>query len=106
MMRAMFRRAVASSAVAFALLSALCAGSAQAATLPEHADVRAGGGVEAAAFRRLVASRYDVEFNHVVAADIDRDGDIDVIATTDRTFTVWVNDGTGHLTSQRPSQGP
>jgi hypothetical protein len=102
----MFRLAVARSAVALAMLSIVCGASAHAATLPALADVRAGQLVEAASFRRLVASRYDVQFNRVVAADIDRDGDIDVIATTDRAFTIWVNDGTGHLTSQRPSPGP
>ena len=57
-------------------------------------------------FRRLVENRYHVEFIQVVATDIDRDGDIDVVATTDQTFTVWLNDGAGHLTSQRPERGP
>jgi hypothetical protein len=42
----------------------------------------------------------------VVATDIDSDGDLDIVATTDRSFTVWLNDGTGHLTSQRPSNAP
>ena len=42
----------------------------------------------------------------VVAVDIDRDGDLDIIAATGGQLTVWVNDGAGHLTSQRPSSGP
>jgi hypothetical protein len=40
----------------------------------------------------------------VVAADIDADGDIDIVATDGSlNLFVWVNDGTGHLTRQRPS---
>lgn len=104
MMRSMLVRASILALSICALLSG--ASGAAAATLPAHADVRAGRCVESTAFRHLVASRYHVEFSRVVAADIDRDGDIDVIATTDRTLTVWVNDGTGHLTSQRPVGGP
>src|SRR6185369_6608059 len=50
--------------------------------------------------------RYQVEFRKVVATDIDRDGDVDVLATTDRSLTVWVNDGVGHLTSQRQESDP
>jgi len=105
-MRSMLHRALAAGAVAVALLSPLSAESAEAASLPAHAEVRAGRCVEPASFRQLVANRYHVEFRKVVATDIDRDGDIDVVATTDRSFTVWVNDGAGHLTSQRPSHGP
>ena len=41
-----------------------------------------------------------------VAVDIDRDGDLDVISATGGRLTVWINDGQGHLTSQRPSNGP
>src|SRR5881394_355264 len=76
------------------------------ASLPVRAEVRVGRCVEATDFRRLVESLYHVQFIGVVAADIDRDGDIDVIATTGRRLTIWVNDGNGHLTSQRPSSGP
>jgi hypothetical protein len=105
MIRSMFRRISNAVAILCAVSSCLMASAAQAASLPAQADVRAGRCIEAAAFRTLVASRYHVEFKHVIATDIDRDGDIDVVATTDRTFTVWLNDGTGHLTSQRPSHG-
>jgi hypothetical protein len=40
-----------------------------------------------------------------VTADIDADGDLDVVAT-DRALNllIWVNDGTGRLTRQRPRQ--
>jgi len=38
-----------------------------------------------------------------VTADIDADGDLDLIATDQSlNLLVWVNDGTGHLTRQRP----
>lgn len=43
-----------------------------------------------------------------VSADVDRDGDLDVIALIDRALTLWINDGAGHLTSQpaaHPSSG-
>ena len=107
MMRSMFRRGLPVSALMLpALLLSLGAASAEAASLPAHAEIRAGRCVEPAVFRRLVASRYHVEFTQVIATDIDRDGDIDVVATTDHTFTVWVNDGAGHLTSQRQPRGP
>lgn len=106
MMRAMFHRALIAGAVVVAALSPLSGSSAEAATLPAHAEIRAGRCIEPASFRQLVASRYDVEFDKVVATDIDRDGDLDIVATTDQSFTVWLNDGTGHLTSQRPSSGP
>jgi hypothetical protein len=38
-----------------------------------------------------------------VTADIDADGDLDVVATDQAlNLLVWVNDGSGHLTRQRP----
>jgi hypothetical protein len=38
-----------------------------------------------------------------ITADIDADGDLDVVATDQSlNLLVWVNDGTGHLTRQRP----
>jgi FG-GAP-like repeat len=106
MMRSMFRRLLAAGAIAVAALSPLSAASAEAASLPARAEIRTGRCVEPASFRKLVASRYHVEFNTVVATDIDRDGDLDIVATTDRSFTVWLNDGMGHLTSQPPSHAP
>jgi len=40
----------------------------------------------------------------VIAADIDADGDIDVVATDGSLdLLVWVNDGTGHFTRKRPA---
>src|SRR5438309_9761896 len=84
-------------------LAAVAAAPAAAASLPLRADVRAGRQVDVDAFERSVAIRYHLHFRKVVAADIDRDGDIDVVAATDLGLIVWVNDGEGHLTSQPPA---
>jgi hypothetical protein len=61
---------------------------------------------DATSFARQIAISYHVDPHHVVAADIDRDGDLDVLAATDDGFKVWVNDGTGRFTSQTPASGP
>jgi hypothetical protein len=37
--------------------------------------------------------------------DLDRDGDLDVVGSTpEEPFAVWINDGAGHFTHQRPVQ--
>jgi len=93
--------------VAIAVGCLVCAATAaHATTVPRDAVVRVGATVDAATFARAVALRYHVVLNRVVAADIDRDGDLDVLSTTDRGFLVWVNDGTGQLTSQPPKHRP
>jgi hypothetical protein len=39
----------------------------------------------------------------IVAADIDSDGDLDVVASdTELELHVWINDGTGHFTRRVP----
>jgi len=46
------------------------------------------------------------QFVRVVADDVDRDGDIDVVASLDSLdLAVWKNDGAGHFTRQ-PSSRP
>jgi len=92
-------------AIALTIVGCLmaAAGRTEAASLPPDAQVRIGPRIDVANFRRTVSSRYHVEFRRVIATDIDRDGDIDVVATTDHGFSVWVNDGSGRLTSQTPS---
>ena len=74
--------------------------------LPRGAAVRVGPRIDAATFARAVATRYHVVLERVVTTDIDRDGDLDVLSTTERGFLVWVNDGTGRLTSQTPKHRP
>jgi len=45
-------------------------------------------------------------FASIIAADIDADGDLDVIATDHAlNLYVWVNDGAGHLTRRNPARG-
>jgi hypothetical protein len=47
------------------------------------------------------------EFVAVVTADIDADGDLDVVAASESLeLFVWTNDGTGHLTRQTPHRSP
>jgi len=79
---------------------------ARAAAMPTGSTIRVERGFDVAAFARLVATRDHVVLHRVVTADIDRDGDLDVLASTDRGFLVWVNDGAGRLTSQPPAPHP
>jgi hypothetical protein len=73
--------------------------AATAASFAGGARVRVGHQVDVARFRRVVERRYHLDLRRIVAGDIDRDGDIDVVAATDHGFIVWVNDGSGHLVS-------
>src|SRR5262245_65926654 len=57
---------------------------------------------DANSFARQVALSYHVDAQHVLAADIDRDGDLDVLAATDDGFKIWVNGGTGRLPYRTP----
>ena len=44
-------------------------------------------------------------FLSLLAADIDADGDLDVVGIDEfRKLVVWENDGTGHLTRKRPAE--
>jgi hypothetical protein len=79
---------------------------ARAASTTFRAEVGVGRQIDVVAFERLVARRYDIEVRTLIAADIDRDGDVDVVAATNRGFIVWLNDGAGHLTSQAPAHHP
>jgi hypothetical protein len=76
--------------------------AAAAGSVPAGSVVRVDRAIDAAAFARTIFARYHVVLRRVVAADIDRDGDLDVVAATDCGFLVWVNDGSGRLTSQPP----
>ena len=79
---------------------------ARAAAMPDGSTIRVDRALDVAAFARVVANRDHVVLHRIVAADIDRDGDLDVLASSDRGFLVWVNDGTGRLTSQAPKPHP
>jgi len=89
---------------AIAVLGVACAlaapaSAAAASSVASGARVRVGRHVDVARFRRVVERRYHVDLRRIVAGDLDRDGDIDVVAATDRGVVVWVNDGSGHLVS-------
>jgi len=94
------------AAVLAMVVCLLMAAPARAGSLPPRAEVGLTLGVEVDAFRQLVSNRYHVEFRIVVAADVDHDGDLDVLASTDRSVTLWVNDGHGHLRAHRLPYGP
>jgi hypothetical protein len=81
----------------------LLAASAFAGSVPEGSVVHVDRAIDLAAFARTIATRYQVVVERAAAADIDRDGDLDVLTATDRGFLVWVNDGNGRLTSQQPN---
>jgi hypothetical protein len=91
--------------IAFAIGLAASA-QARAAGVPAGTIVRVGRAIDTAAFARAVDRQFDVQLRRVVATDIDRDGDLDIVASTDRGFLVWVNDGAGRLTSQSPRHAP
>jgi hypothetical protein len=94
------RFAVRAAIVAALLVSAVAV--ARAESLPADAAVGVGAPVNADTFVRLVAVQYHVAFRRVVTADIDRDGDLDVLASGDRGLSVWLNDGAGRLRVAAP----
>ena len=81
--------------VALAAASVCAASPARAATVPSGAVIRTDRTVDVATFSRFIEARFSVVLRRVVAADIDRDGDVDILAATDRGFFVWLNDGAG-----------
>ncbi|MBI3491415.1 MAG: VCBS repeat-containing protein [Acidobacteria bacterium] len=93
------------TAIAFAIGMAASV-QAHAAGVPAGTVVRIGRAIDTAAFARAVDRQFHVQLRRVVATDIDRDGDLDIVASTDRGFIVWVNDGAGRLTSQSPKHAP
>ena len=81
--------------------------------IPRASGVRraAGTAIRSATSRRLPASIATVELaagrrlTAIVAADIDADGDLDVVASDSALqLHVWVNDGAGHFTRRDPIQ--
>jgi hypothetical protein len=67
-----------------------------------RADVAAG---LPAGFTATLDRATSDQFVRVVADDVDRDGDIDVVASLDSLdLAVWKNDGAGHFTRQPSSR--
>ncbi|HEX7137547.1 MAG TPA: VCBS repeat-containing protein [Vicinamibacterales bacterium] len=94
---------------------ALVAGAVIAGVRPGPTPVRAGSDTDDAIWRPVnvswpaglttVSEAPTSDLVAAVTADIDADGDLDLVATDqDLNLLVWVNDGAGHLTRQRPRQ--
>src|SRR5437773_3270895 len=78
---------------------------AHASGLPVGAHVQVARTFDAPAFERAISHSYHVTLKEILAADIDRDGDIDVITASDGVVVFWVNDGQGFLSSSQASTG-
>ena len=81
----------------------LAAVPARADDLPVGAHVQVARTFDASAFERAITRSYHITLKKVVAADVDRDGDIDVITASDGVVVFWVNDGQGFLSSSQAS---
>ena len=92
--------------VALVAIALGVAAPASAASVPTGTVIRVDRTVDVAAFSRIIESRFRLVLRRVIAADIDRDGDLDILAATDRGFVVWLNDGAGGLTSQSAKHKP
>jgi FG-GAP-like repeat len=106
MQEPMFRARLVMLVAATAAALAATAMPALAAGIPPASVIRVDRPADTAAFARVVEATYDVQLQRIVAADIDRDGDLDIVAATGHSFLVWVNDGDGRLTSQSPRHDP
>src|SRR5262252_7023074 len=72
-------------------------------TLAETVDFR----LDPAAVHLLAKVAPGVHVLRAMTWDVDRDGDLDVIASTvNEPFAAWINDGYGHFTRQRPVSTP
>jgi hypothetical protein len=60
-------------------------------------QLRVGDRLDAPALHLLVPSADRLQIRVAVGADIDADGDVDLVAATDRDVVVWINDGSGHF---------
>jgi len=74
-----------------------------AAALPQ---LRAGERIDVPVLHRLVPSADRLQIRVAVGADIDADGDVDVVATTDRDLVVWINEGGGHFRRRAAHRHP
>src|SRR5581483_884085 len=77
-----------------------------AAAVPPGSEIRVGATFDLASIANTISTRYAVTVRHAVTADIDRDGDLDVLTASDIGFDVWLNDGTGRLTVSQPPVQP
>lgn len=99
------RRLVAVVTVALGAVLAPRTAHAGASASP-GAVVTLRGQIDAVSFTRAIEPRMHVDLVRVIAADFDRDGDVDVAAATEEMLLLWVNDGAGRLTQQVPPRTP
>jgi hypothetical protein len=89
--------------VSIGLLTLAASAASAAAAAPQ---LRAGDRIDALALHLLVPSADHLQIRIAVGADIDADGDIDVVATTDHDLVVWINDGGGHFRRRAAHRHP
>jgi len=65
-----------------------------------------GSGARLGIVQSALASVRGETLRRVVTVDFDRDGDLDVLASTDRGVRLWLNDGRGHMVVQPPHPTP
>src|SRR5690242_16601047 len=92
--------------IQIAVIGAALVSSARAAERPHQLSISVVVPTDVLKFERIASARYHVRFRRIIAADIDRDGDLDVVAATEHDFMVWMNDGFGHLNRQIPRRSP
>jgi hypothetical protein len=95
------------AAIACAGPIAVVHGGSLAAPAPSPAQLFDGRAFAAALPAALTPPALDPDLHLVsmVAADIDADGDLDVVASNGSLdLVVWTNDGTGHLTRKYPER--
>jgi FG-GAP-like repeat len=94
------RRLPLASLLTFAVLMLLPRG---VAALPQ---LRIGDRLDAPALYRLVPSADRLQIRVAVGADIDADGDVDLVAATDRDVVIWINDGRGQFRRRAAHRHP
>ena len=108
---AVLSRSLTRAAFSAILLLGIVVGAVRSPSIPSGSQHTAFNGIRSAPDRRLPASIAAVELTAgrlltaIVAADIDADGDLDVVASDSALeLYVWVNDGAGHFTRRDPIQ--
>jgi hypothetical protein len=62
---------------------------------------------DAAAMQLLRVAEPGAHVLVAISRDLDRDGDLDVVGSTaEAPLVIWINEGDGHFTRQRPTSGP
>jgi hypothetical protein len=73
---------------------------------PPLPDATPARPLDAAFARAVVAERPTRHILRSIAVDVDHDGDLDVVAATvEEPVVIWIRDGSGRFTRQRPVDG-